>query len=52
MGGRIWVQSSGVPGQGSAFHVVLPMPSAEQQAEPGVRMSLKRVTTEVPASVE
>jgi signal transduction histidine kinase len=24
MGGKIWVKSSGVPGEGSMFHVVLP----------------------------
>lgn len=26
MGGKIWVESSGVPGEGSQFHIQLPMP--------------------------
>lgn len=26
MGGKIWVESSGVPGQGSAFHLRMPLP--------------------------
>ncbi|HLY30586.1 MAG TPA: HAMP domain-containing sensor histidine kinase [Ktedonobacterales bacterium] len=28
MGGRIWVESTGVEGEGSAFHIVLPAPPA------------------------
>ena len=34
MGGRIWVESEGVPGQGSTFHIQLPlaeMPVAQQK---------------------
>ncbi len=27
MGGRIWVESSGIPGEGSAFHFTLPEPA-------------------------
>jgi signal transduction histidine kinase len=28
MGGRIWVESTGVPGEGSTFHLELPLPPA------------------------
>ena len=31
MDGRIWVKSSGRPGEGSAFHLVLPAPSGSQR---------------------
>lgn len=30
MGGRIWVESTGVAGEGSGFHLVLPMPTQQQ----------------------
>ncbi len=52
MGGRIWVQSDDILGQGSAFHLILPVPTAEQRAEPGVRLSLKRVDASVPVRGE
>ena len=26
MGGQIWVESAGIPGEGSAFHIALPLP--------------------------
>jgi len=29
MGGRIWVESAGAEGEGSAFHVLLPVPSPQ-----------------------
>ncbi len=32
MGGRIWVESSGVEGEGSTFHVTLPVPVAQEAA--------------------
>ena len=32
MGGRIWVESSGNPGEGSCFHLCLPHASAKQEA--------------------
>lgn len=37
MGGRIWVESSGVAGEGSAFHLRLPLPptAGEEEAEVG-----------------
>jgi signal transduction histidine kinase len=34
MGGRIWVESTGVPGEGSAFHFTLPLASAEDEPQP------------------
>lgn len=38
MGGRIWVESEGVPGKGSTFHVQLPLagPLADQQKAEGM----------------
>jgi signal transduction histidine kinase len=30
MGGRIWVESSGVAGEGSSFHLLLPVPTHQQ----------------------
>ncbi len=33
MGGRSWVESSGVHGEGSTFHIVLPVPTVEQIAK-------------------
>ncbi len=45
MGGKIWVESSGVPGKGSAFHVLLPSaPSVTPVAVPA-----EMVTAGVPA---
>jgi len=32
MGGRIWVESAGVPGEGSTFTFTLPLPAPEQAA--------------------
>jgi signal transduction histidine kinase len=32
MGGAIWVESAGLEGQGSTFHVVLPLPNADALA--------------------
>ena len=40
MGGRIWVESPGIPGQGSTFHVQLPL------AERTVSQPLPEPTTE------
>jgi signal transduction histidine kinase len=34
MGGRIWVESTGIPGEGSAFHVVLPAAPAGGDTPP------------------
>lgn len=33
MGGRIWAESAGVEGQGTTFHLVLPLPVADTLAE-------------------
>ena len=33
MGGRIWVRSTGVEGEGSTFYVQLPLPAEPAQAE-------------------
>ncbi len=33
MGGRIWAESSGVPGEGSIFHLRLPVPPLAAEAE-------------------
>ena len=33
MGGRIWAESSGVPGEGSIFHLRLPVPPRAAEAE-------------------
>jgi signal transduction histidine kinase len=41
MGGNIWVESSGVPGAGSAFHLTLPLVGALNQPSGG---SLKHTT--------
>ncbi|HEV2238534.1 MAG TPA: HAMP domain-containing sensor histidine kinase [Ktedonobacterales bacterium] len=35
MGGRIWVESAGVEGQGSVFHVRLPLPAPATRAATG-----------------
>lgn len=34
MGGRIWVESSGIEGEGSTFHIRLPAPTQRQTAPP------------------
>ncbi len=33
MGGRIWAESTGVEGEGSAFHVLLPAPPEDESDE-------------------
>ncbi len=34
MGGRIWVESDGIPGHGSAFHLVLPTSATQKEPAP------------------
>jgi signal transduction histidine kinase len=34
MGGTLWVESSGIEGEGSAFHLVLPVPPSTVEATP------------------
>ncbi|HEU5382517.1 MAG TPA: HAMP domain-containing sensor histidine kinase [Ktedonobacteraceae bacterium] len=39
MDGKIWVESEGVPGKGSAFHIQLPLAEAVADQQPAERMA-------------
>jgi signal transduction histidine kinase len=45
MGGRIWVESSGIEGQGAAFHLHLPLPPLEiaQPVAPHVEPPVQQI---------
>jgi signal transduction histidine kinase len=52
MGGRITVDSTGIPGDGTIFHVVLPVPPMEYVAESDAsKTPTKQVRDSVPAKV-
>lgn len=48
MGGRIWVESSGVHGEGSTFHIVLPVPTVEQIAKQSAAPAPTEAATKYP----
>ncbi len=43
-GGRIWVESEGIPGQGSRFHFTLPLPGHEPPRAAGLQRTALRLS--------